>query len=267
MTDPQMSAATSICEGRAAPVIVLGMHRSGTSLVAGSLQAAGVHLGEVNDEAPFNKKGNKEHTAVRNLNDRILAANGATWRSPPSGQLNWDDGQRAEARAIIQGFDDGPQPWGFKDPRTIWTIEGWLGLVPHARLVGVFRAPALSAQSLASRLGDLFVDFDQGLDLWARYNSELLALFDRLGFPLVEFTEPAATLEQLMRTYGALGLGKPEQEFLAPNLIHQRESHGAVPTDARELYDRLRDAQARWSRSHGTDGLIQRHLSSSAGTP
>jgi hypothetical protein len=39
------------------PIIILGMHRSGTSLVAGCLEAAGLYLGPVNNYAPFNKKG------------------------------------------------------------------------------------------------------------------------------------------------------------------------------------------------------------------
>ena len=47
-------------------VIVLGMHRSGTSLLTGSLEAAGLHLGEVNNAARYNPKGNKENESIRN---------------------------------------------------------------------------------------------------------------------------------------------------------------------------------------------------------
>ena len=45
-------------------VLVLGMHRSGTSCLAGSLQQAGLELGDVFTSNPFNKKGNREHRDV-----------------------------------------------------------------------------------------------------------------------------------------------------------------------------------------------------------
>lgn len=44
----------------ASTVLILGMHRSGTSCLAGSLQEAGLYLGEVNTAAPHNAKGNRE---------------------------------------------------------------------------------------------------------------------------------------------------------------------------------------------------------------
>ena len=70
-------------------VIVLGMHRSGTSLLTGSLEAAGLYLGEVNNEAPFNRKGNKENESIRELNDALLERNDAAWNRPPNGQARW----------------------------------------------------------------------------------------------------------------------------------------------------------------------------------
>ena len=36
---------------------------AGTSLLTGSLEAAGLNLGEVNNAAPHNRKGNKENEA------------------------------------------------------------------------------------------------------------------------------------------------------------------------------------------------------------
>lgn len=234
-----------------APVIVLGMHRSGTSMLTGSLQLAGVHLGEVNNAAPFNKKGNKEHADIRALNDEILAANGASWRNPPARQARWGDKHRDEARAIIANFAMGPQPWGFKDPRTIWTIEGWLGLLQGARLVGVFRAPALVAESLAARQGGLYVAIDNGFELWTAYNAMLLALFEQYGFPLIEFTDPPSTLAQLPNIYGALRLAAPKAEFFSQELVNQRRNEVEVPGVARALYEQLRAARADWCRQAG----------------
>jgi len=43
------------------PILILGMHRSGTSCLAGCLEEAGLYLGDVNLKAGFNKKGNREN--------------------------------------------------------------------------------------------------------------------------------------------------------------------------------------------------------------
>ena len=76
-------------------------HRDGTSRLDGAradLEAAGVLLGEVNNAAPHNRKGNKEHEGVRGLNDRIMARYGADWKSPPHDQLPlaWTHDELAE---------------------------------------------------------------------------------------------------------------------------------------------------------------------------
>ena len=42
-------------------ILMLGMHRSGTSCLTGIMQALGVHLGEVFTESTWNKKGNREN--------------------------------------------------------------------------------------------------------------------------------------------------------------------------------------------------------------
>ena len=168
-------------------VIVLGMHRSGTSLLTGSLEAAGLYLGEVNNEAPFNRKGNKENESIRELNDALLERNGAAWNRPPNGQAQWSGADEEGSRSLISPYLAAKRPWGFKDPRTVWTVEGWLRLLPHARPVGVFRHPSLVVQSLTARSGELAVDADEALRLWCAYNSELIRLQRKYRFPNASF--------------------------------------------------------------------------------
>ena len=156
-------------------VIVLGMHRSGTSLLTGSLEAAGLHLGEVNDAAPFNRRGNKENESIRDLNDTLLERSGAAWNRPPRAQVRWGRADEARGRSLVRPYLAAGRPWGFKDPRTVWTVEGWLRLLPHARLVGVFRHPSLVVQSLTARSGDLALDADDALGLWCAYKRRAAA--------------------------------------------------------------------------------------------
>ena len=225
-------------------VIVLGMHRSGTSLLAGSLEAAGLYLGDVNNEAPFNRKGNKENESIRDLNDALLERSGAAWNRPPRGQVPWSGSDVARARPLIRPYLVANRPWGFKDPRTVWTVEGWLRLLPHARLVGVFRHPSLVVQSLAARSGALAVDTDEALALWCAYNAELLRLQRRHRFPMVHFSSVEAIRDEFIVPLTAIarsiGLTGPVGRFFDRELLHQRTGAPVPGADARRIYDQLR---------------------------
>ena len=78
--------------GVAAPnaVIVLGMHRSGTSAVAGALGVLGVNLGERLVQAQAdNPKGYWEHADAVQLHERLLAALGSAWEDPRELPVDW----------------------------------------------------------------------------------------------------------------------------------------------------------------------------------
>ena len=224
-------------------VIVLGMHRSGTSLLTGSLEAAGLHLGDVNHAAPFNRKGNKENESIRGFHDELLAKNGASWDRPPKGQVRWDRSDEERARSLVEPYVRAGRPWGFKDPRTLWMVEGWLRLLPSARIVGVFRHPSLVARSLAARTGDLTIETREGLRLWCAYNAELLRLYRKYRFPLVHFNPGGAFEEDFIAPLTAfarsIGLSGQLDRFFDDGLIHQTEHGPAETLRARFLFRRL----------------------------
>ena len=69
-------------------VVILGMHRSGTSMVAEALASAGVYVGEPQDlllGKEDNPHGFWEREDVVALDDAILADAGAAWYRPPQG--------------------------------------------------------------------------------------------------------------------------------------------------------------------------------------
>ena len=74
---------TAAVPRRRAPVLVLGMHRGGTSLATGLLQTLGAELGSpliASNEG--NPLGYFEHKAIVACHDRILASLGLDWHSP-----------------------------------------------------------------------------------------------------------------------------------------------------------------------------------------
>lgn len=166
-------------------VIILGMHRSGTSCLAGSLQEYGLFLGNVKTDSPYNKKGNRELPEVFNLQEEILNFFEANWSNPPNVILpkcDWIDDRIIE---IIEKLSDN-NFWGFKDPRTIFTLHLWLPLLAKfdVSLIGTFRHPLAVANSLQKRNN---MALEDGLNLWFKYNLKLLDLAKIYDISIINF--------------------------------------------------------------------------------
>ena len=184
-------------------VLILGMHRSGTSCLAGSLQSRGVHLGSVYTENQFNKKGNRENARVMRLHEQILKRCNGSWHSPPH-FIKWTTEDRRERDAILRGLSVRKR-WGFKDPRTLLVIDGWLEVGPF-QCVGTFRNPYSVASSLIARNPSLGTR-KYWYEVWYKYNARLLALWQSSTFPIVNFDlNPQDYAASLLRVYRHLGL-------------------------------------------------------------
>jgi len=216
------------------------MHRSGTSCLTGSLEQAGLYLGNVNTKAPYNAKGNRESREIMELNDLVLAANGGTWDAPPITPATWSSTHRETRDAILTGFPKN-QVWGFKDPRTLFTLEGWLEALPAPRFVGTFRHPLSVSQSLAQR--SKAYSIEDGFQIWLAYNRRLLELHEELNFPLICFDWPMSQyLAGLHRICDQLQLHSPATgfDFFESGLRHSI-SLADVPEhpEARAIYEQL----------------------------
>lgn len=220
-------------------IIVLGMHRSGTSCLAGNLEQAGLYLGDVNRKAAHNFKGNLENRKIMDLNDAVLSANGAAWDSPPKTSPIWSTAHCNERDRILASYP-GNRTIGFKEPRTLLTLEGWLEALPGARLVGTFRHPHAVAKSLHARDG---FPLQRGYDLWLSYNRRLLEAGEKQGMDLINFDRSA---DHYKRSLGAicekLNLTSPTEgfDFFDAGLRHN-DSPQEPPQEQtlRDVYDAL----------------------------
>lgn len=178
-------------EKKPTPILILGMHRSGTSCLAGTLQQAGVYLGDVSVYNKYNKKGNRENSSTMSLNEKILEYNKASWDTPPE-TLEWNDSLEEEGKDIIQDFEKKchSSHWGFKDPRVLLTLPFWNKLLPNASFIGTFRHPMNVAKSLNNR-NNSSIEIHSGLSLWSAYNKNLLNFYKELPFPLISFDLPS----------------------------------------------------------------------------
>ena len=148
-------------------IIVLGMHRSGTSLVAGILHQLGVHMGDnLIGPRPDNPKGFFEDERVVQINDWILQLCAGSWHRPPSEEiLQYDEfpytGPLVEIESYVQNRKDAHTHWGFKDPRLCLTIQLWTPYIREPKFIVVWRNPLAIARSLEHR-----DKMDIGYALW-----------------------------------------------------------------------------------------------------
>lgn len=224
----------------ASPVAVVGMHRSGTSCLAGCLEDLGLTLGEVNRAAPHNLKGNNENPRFWTVHDAVLARVDAAWDRPPTEPVAWTASEIAALKAVLVDYEPLSRPWGFKDPRATVLLDGWFEVLPDLRLIGSIRHPLAVAASLAKRNG---YGVETSLAIWDTYNRAMLAWHDRAPFAVIDYDAP--DYEGRVRgAAGALGLDTARpMPFRAADLTHQR-ADGPAPDAVAALWSRLQAAAA-----------------------
>jgi GT2 family glycosyltransferase len=224
-------------------ILVTGMHRSGTSLVAGLLGQLGADLGPAEGLMPAtedNPKGYFESTALSHLDERALARLGGTWSSTPARPEGWAespllDDLRQELREHLQmTFPSAGTAAIVKDPRASLLLPFWRTAVEVDRTLLVLREPGEVAGSLAKRNG---FSAEHSAGLWLDY--VLAAWEDDPGRATVTYAELLEDPRDVaVRLAGALGLDPPSAAtldvvaaFAEPAL--QRNA-GHVPLDGGE---------------------------------
>ncbi len=146
------------------PIIIGGMHRSGTSMVTNILQKAGLTIGRKLDS-------NNESLFFQRINIWMMTLLGASWDAPKSfkdidkeikqnivSQLDALLNSRTNSlyfgwSAIIKkgSFNEIDNPWGWKDPRNSFTASIWKEVFPDLKAIYIIRHPIDTAESLLRR--------------------------------------------------------------------------------------------------------------------
>lgn len=191
----------------AAQVVVLGMHRSGTSALTGLLRLLGLWAGEEGDFPPadeHNEAGYWEHRGVWSVDEAILQTLGASWSEIADLDLSrLGEGFRARfrerARETVRDLDRHGS-WVVKDPRLCLLFPFWREILERPFCVLIHRDPLPVARSLAARDG---FPIPCGIALWEKYTLEALASTRGLPRVLISHRElmadPEATLRRLHR--------------------------------------------------------------------
>jgi hypothetical protein len=175
-------------------ILTVGMHRSGTSAIAGTLGSAGCSLPPSDDRVrrPTSNPEHYESLSASQHNEGLLQALGGAWDAPPAFSRHWIHSAAVAAgggslAVLKRAFPSlGPAVW--KDPRLCLLLPYWrLLLGEGVAAVFVWRSPLDVAQSLRARDGMGVAD---ALALWERYNRTALA--NLVGMPVLVIGYDAA---------------------------------------------------------------------------
>ena len=192
-------------------VLVLGMHRSGTSLCSHILSALGVDMADDIGVDVGNDRGHWERWEITEFHDRILGlfnrGYGDGFHDFALPVAWWAEPHVAQIRRQIVAFLEkrmGDGYFGFKDPRTVRLMPVWhqivneLELVP--KIVLCLRNPAQIARSLNARDG---LDLEIGEYRWLVHTIDFFRYVNKFDFCTVEYEEwfnnPSANIEKLQK--------------------------------------------------------------------
>jgi len=154
-------------------IVVLGMHRSGTSAITRGLQALGVNLGDrFLPPQEDNRKGFWEDIDICALNVEMLTVIGSDWyHVAPIEAANVEElckeGYLMRAVELLRSKVTSAPIFGFKDPRVAKLLPFWKEVFSHCQFdvsyIVALRHPLSVVKSLAKRDG---IEAEQSYLLW-----------------------------------------------------------------------------------------------------
>ena len=231
-------------------VAVLGMHRSGTSVLTRGLQGLGIFLGDdFLNAQPDNPTGYWENKGIVDLNERLLAVLGLNWESISLiDDLQWQRPEvqalSAEATAYLESHFLHHPLWGFKDPRIIRLLPFWRKVLQQLgaddQYVIAIRTPLGVATSLLRRQNIApATSHLMSLVYLVPYLQEIAAKpfvvtdYDLLvAEPRAQLARIARALKIPLRESNIAAIEHFSSHFLDPNLRHgyfSRHDFDAIP--------------------------------------
>jgi hypothetical protein len=149
-----------------APIIIIGSHRSGTSMICRFLEQMGISMG-------VKKEDNNESVYFQNINRWLFKTSSSKWDSPENIQYLLNNREIFDLTVdYLKNNIQSPHiinylglynyfthrsltkisfPWGWKDPRNTYTLPIWLKIFPQAKIIHVYRHGIDVANSLFKR--------------------------------------------------------------------------------------------------------------------
>lgn len=259
-------------------ILVMGMHRSGTSAMAGALVKAGLCPGDESGLYPAdenNQKGFYEQRSLVGINESILVREllqlfpdlheyGCSKDPEDLGGLGWLAGAWADnlvqpmADELIQSgmkkflqslWSDNPDHTAYviKDPRMSLTLPAWETCLKDPLVLIMLRHPAAVARSLWKRDR---IHPGYAYHLWAGYTGAALKNTRHLRRYLIDYdqfiSKPEMSMQAIFSWLVSNGVDLTAQgledalKFVSPELRHhQPDANEGVPSAILMMYQNL----------------------------
>jgi hypothetical protein len=231
-------------------ILILGMHRSGTSAVAGAFGKLGAELpNDLMGAQPTNPLGFFESNSAVYLNDQILESLGTNWRDWRPISPQWFQTEAAQEFKlkicnILASEFACSKLIVIKDPRICRLVPLWHAALAESgfdiRIVMAFRNPLEVAESLQIRDG---IPISLGLLIWLRHVLEAEVASRSLQRSVLEMSEFLADWRtEFARVGEQLSLALPPfagfaelgvDKFLSMDLKHHNLDREQIFSDKR----------------------------------
>lgn len=244
-------------------VVVLGMHRSGTSAITRGLELLGASLGDELMPAVVgdNDKGFWEDVGINDINERLLKLLNSSWDALASIDVTKLSAEviakeRNDALRLLKQRMAHTDVFGFKDPRTVNLLPFWQSIFSELELddnyLLAIRDPRSVADSLARRNS---FNEQKSYYLWKKHLTNALKYLPKRPVVVVDYDQllasPLLQLKRIAESLSLLWPGDTSQalseyatEFLSVDLRHslydksEEESH-SMPASVEVLYKSL----------------------------
>ena len=227
-------------------IVILSMHRSGSSLLTGLLAQNGIFAGEESDFIPavdHNPTGFWELKEVNDLNEQLIARDGFSHLIPNPQETFTSD---AESEEEIRRIGESLKAKGvriLKDPRFCLTLAAWENALPISQAVILVRHPLAVANSMKSRHN---MPIQAGLALWEFYTRRSLGAAAKYPTKVVILEQlleqPAQALADIISLFEdrTVELSEIQVGLLNRDLIHNKADSEVMLTSVqRQLWDDL----------------------------
>jgi len=231
MTDPLSTREPLLAEPKI--IFVIGMHRSGTSVLAHAINLMGAFVGDDRELVPpdpsINPTGYWERADIVAEHDRFLRSNGFAWATVANFAIEHVDEERRRAHAgALRGIVDGMLHAGstlvIKDPRLCLLLPVWNEFVEAPAYVVAVRDPRKVAASLMAAFPNSFTT-DFLLALWQKYMQSALSA---LAGKRVLFVSYARMLRDGEAEYRRLRAGLSELGVPGLSAFNEDGLHGLL---------------------------------------
>ncbi|MEP1382344.1 MAG: sulfotransferase [Paraglaciecola sp.] len=213
--------------------IVLGMHKSGTTLISRILHESGINMGEFDASVSYDKGNQYEREEFQIINKEILKCGNAhsTDVIEPLKGSYLNDEFTGSINAIEKQLNVEYDNWGFKDPRTCLTYSFWNTNLPDHQLIYVFRSPIeiwnhYRKKIPKYRMLKRFIASYKAVKAWYIYNNEafnIVADSSKKQY-LIEYSEFMNSKQSIERLSEFIGVTLKDSRD--PNLYRAKSTAG-----------------------------------------